>query len=166
MKIYTKTGDSGETTTYGDLKVPKDSWVVDINGDIDNLQSALDIAKFHIQDESLRKIIDYINIKLWQLGGEISLGSIGKNITNPILENDTLVIENYINSFGDMPNHFIRFNKIESIHLNEARVRCRTLERNLTPLLKREMIRMDIYKFINRLSDLLFMMSYNIETKN
>lgn len=163
MKIYTKTGDKGETITYGDLKIPKDSWVVDINGDIDALQASLDLARFHIKDEKLKNIIDCINLKLWQLGGEISLGGIGKNITNPILEEDSNILEDYIHSLGETPNHFVRFNKIESIHLNEARIRCRILERNLTPLLRNSMIREEIYKYINRLSDLLFMMSYKIE---
>ena len=149
MKIYTKVGDKGETMTYGDIKVPKDSWIVDINGDIDALQAGLDLAKAHINDERLKKIIDYINLKLWQLGGEISLGGIGKNVTNPIIEEDLEMIESHINSFGEMPSHFVRFNKLGSVHLNETRVRCRVLERNLTQLLRAELIREVVYKYIN-----------------
>lgn len=163
MKIYTRVGDNGETMTYGNIKVPKDSWIVDINGDIDALQAGLDLAKAYIENENLKKIIDYINLKLWQLGGEISLGGIGKNVTNPIMEDDLDIIEGYIDSLGEIPNHFVRFNKIGSVYLNEARVRCRVLERNLTQLLRGGLIREIVYKYINRLSDLLFMMSYNIE---
>ncbi|SRR3989344_3399845 len=163
MKIYTKIGDGGETMTYGGIKVPKDSWIVDINGDIDALQAGLDTAKINIDDERLKGIINYINLKLWQLGGEVSLGGIGKNINNPIIDEDLELIESYIDSFGEMPNHFVRFNKKGSVYLNEARVRCRVLERNLTQLLRAGFVREAVYKYINRLSDLLFMMSYYLE---
>jgi|TARA_Y100000310_G_scaffold302635_1_gene340213 ATP:cob(I)alamin adenosyltransferase len=160
MKIYTKVGDHGETVTYGNLKIPKDSYIIDINGLIDSLQSALDFCWLH--NESFREIIEKVNKKLWQLGGEISLGGIGKNITTPIREEDILFLESLIDKFN-FPREFIRFTKISSVNLNEARVRCRILERDLTPLLKQEMIREVVYKYINRLSDLLFVMAYKVE---
>ncbi|MBI2663415.1 ATP:cob(I)alamin adenosyltransferase [Candidatus Woesearchaeota archaeon] len=159
VKVYTKVGDEGETVTYGNLKVPKDSYVIDINGYIDALQSSLDFCWIH--NEEFRNIIEKINRKLWQLGGEISLGGIGKNVVDPITNEDVKEIEDIIDKF-DSPRIFVRFKKVESAHLNEARVRCRILERELTQVLRAGLIREEIYKYINRLSDLLFVMSYKV----
>lgn len=163
MKIYTKVGDFGETVTYGNLRVPKDSYIIDINGYIDSLQASLDFCWLY--NKEFRNIIEKINIKLWQLGGEVSLGSIGKEIKDPIINDDIKELESYIDKFIS-PNNFIRFTKIKSVYLNEARIRCRVLERELTQVLRANLIREDIYKYINRLSDLLFVMAYKIETEN
>src|SRR3989344_2402904 len=157
VKVYTKVGDEGETVTYGNLKVPKDSYVIDINGYIDALQSSLDFCWIH--NEEFRNIIEKINRKLWKLDGVISLSGIGKNVVEPITNEDVKEIEDIIDKF-DSPRIFVRFKKVESAHLNEARVRCRILERELTQVLRAGLIREEIYKYINRLSDLLFVMSY------
>jgi|TARA_B100001971_G_C18008724_1_gene441224 ATP:cob(I)alamin adenosyltransferase len=163
MKIYTKVGDEGETVTYGDLKVPKDSYVIDLNGYIDALQSSLDFCYIH--NKEFKEIIEKINKKLWQLGGEISLGGVGKKVKDPITNEDILEIELYMDEFS-FPRNFIRFTKFGSAHLNEARVRCRILERELTQVLRAGLIREEVYKYINRLSDLLFVMSYKVEVDN
>jgi len=163
IKIYTKVGDEGETVTYGNLKVPKDSYIIDINGYIDALQSSLDFCYIHNQE--FRDLIDKINKKLWQLGGEISLGGIGKNIKDPITIRDIEEVENYIDRLL-YPRHFVRFTRLGSSHLNEARIRCRVLERELTQVLRAGLIREEVYKYINRLSDLLFVMAYKVETEN
>ena len=162
MKVYTKLGDDGKTFTYGNLRVPKDSYIVDINGSIDFLQSSLDFCWFY--NEEFREIIEFINKKLWQLGGEISLGGIGGHIKDPIKEEDILFLEKTIDKFS-APNNFVRFTKRGSVNLNEARVRCRILERDLTPLLREGMIREEVYRFMNRLSDLLFILAYKVETE-
>ncbi len=161
MKVYTRLGDDGKTYTYGNLRVPKDSYIVDINGSIDALQSSLDFSWVH--NENFRELIEFINKKLWQLGGEISLGGVGMHIKDPIIEEDINHIEKEIDKLP-CPNKFVRFTKLGSVHLNEARVRCRILERDLTPVLRDNQIREEVYRFINRLSDLLFVMAYKIET--
>ncbi len=163
MKIYTKIGDEGETITYNNLKIPKDSYIIDINGSIDSLQASLDFC--FVYNPKYREIIEEINKKLWQLGGEISLGGIGKQVNDPIIEADIKKIEQYIDKFL-FPRHFVRFTTPKSAHLNEARVRCRILERDLTPILRAGLIRNEVYKYINRLSDLLFVMACKVETEN
>ena len=109
MKIYTKVGDEGETVTYGDLKVPKDSCIIDLNGYIDALQSSLDFCC--IYNKEFKEIIEKINKKLWQLGGEISLGGIGKKVRYPITNEDIIEIELYMDQFS-FPRNFIRFTKL------------------------------------------------------
>ena len=64
MKIYTKTGDKGQTALYGGTRVSKASARVDSYGNIDELNSFIGIAKSHIKDEEvlkqLKKIQKYL----------------------------------------------------------------------------------------------------------
>ena len=159
-KIYTKVGDKGTTVTYGGELVAKDDPIVIVNGDIDNLLAGLDIAKTFVEKPYVKELIRKIEEKLWQLGGEISLGYVGKKIVKPITENDLHWIEVQIDRLGEPPTKFIRFEKRSAIFLNEARVRCRQLERTLTKYLRDHEMRSESYKYINRLGDLLFMMAY------
>ena len=53
MKIYTKTGDKGQTALYGGTRVSKASARVDSYGNIDELNSFIGIAKIHIEDEEV-----------------------------------------------------------------------------------------------------------------
>jgi len=163
LKIYTKVGDKGTTVTYGGEVVSKDDPVIQVNGDIDSLLAGLDISKSFVTKPYMKDLITKIQDKLWQLGGEISLGYVGKKVTNPITEEDVHWIEIQIDRLGNSPEKFIRFEKRPGAFLNDSRIRCRVLERTMTKYLREYNLRPEAYKYINRLSDLLFMMAYTEE---
>ncbi len=158
--IYTKVGDKGTTVAYSGEVVAKDDPLIHVNGEIDNLLAGLDIAKTFVEKPYMKELVNKIEEKLWQLGGEISLGYVGKKVIKPITENDVHWIEAQIDRFGEPPSKFIRFDKKASVFLNESRVRCRQLERTMTRYLRDYHLRPEAYKYVNRLSDLLFMMAY------
>ncbi len=165
--VFTGVGDEGFTTTWGGRRVPKDDPVIELNGAIDFLLSSLDLARLHIEKPYIRELIDYVERKLWQLGGEVSLIGIPaaeKRLSESITEDDLLKIEERITSLGQPPTKFIRFRSLGSAYLNECRVRSRYVERNMTRYLRNYEIRKETYIFVNRLSDLLFMMAYKLET--
>jgi len=167
MKIYTRTGDKGFTSTLRGNRVPKNDCLIQVNGEIDSLQTQLDkviifLKKTYLFDKELIQL-KRIEFLLWQLGGEISLGSYNKVITKPVEETDIYDLENWIDSFKIELNRFQRFTNIVSIEINEARTRTRNLERTLTDYLKKNNIRADIYAWINRLSDYFFALAVYVE---
>ncbi len=156
MVIYTKKGDQGYAKTLSGEKVPKDHEIIKITGKIDSLQSSLDIAKIVIKNEEIKKIITEINEKLWQTAGEISNQELNELIKKPITEEDITKLEEYIDKHHPKNTYFIRFTKETSARINEARIRTRELESILTNRLRENKLRPVVYKYMNRLSDLLY----------
>ena len=164
MVIYTKKGDQGHAATLKGDKIPKNHEIIQIMGKIDSLQSSLDLANIIIKDEEIKEIIQKINEKLWQTAGEISNQGLNDLIKNPITEQDITELEEYIDKHHPENTYFIRFTKETSARLNEARVRVRELESTLTKLLLEEKLRPEVYKYMNRLSDLLYALSCREES--
>ena len=156
MVIYTKKGDQGYAATLKGDKIPKNHEIIQIMGKIDSLQSSLDLANIVIKDEEIKKIISGIHEKLWQTAGEISNQGLNELIKNPVNEEDIKKMEEHIDKHHPENTYFIRFTKETSARLNEARVRARELESTLTKLLFEEKLRPEVYKYLNRLSDLLY----------
>jgi len=161
-KAYSKKGDKRCTCNFSGKSIAKDHISLVSIGKIDALQAAIDITSLRASGKD-KKIIDSIQKKLWQTAGELSSTSKG-HITDPIKEKDVENLETFIDSLGKPPEKFIRFNTVASIVLNECRIRCRDLEIHLVKLLKNKKIRPVVYKYINRLSSLFFMLAYR-ETK-
>lgn len=158
MGIYTRTGDKGTTTRYDGSRVPKDDDSIKIVGKFDSLMASLDYA--HItSNEDVKEILDLICKKLWQTAGEISLGKPGKKVKDSIGEEDIKFLEEKINELDPNINYFINFRTEAGSRLNESRIRCRELESSLTSLYRERAIREEIYAYINRLSDLLYVLA-------
>ena len=159
-KVYTKIGDFG-CTMIKNAKVGKDSLHINAQGAIDELQSSLDLVRLYAP-KSYVSMIEKIQDKLRFLAGEIA-GYITDEAMLVTIE-DVMHLEEVIDQMANVvPNKFVRFNSPASVHLNEARVRTRALERFMVPLLKEEVVRKDVYKYINRLSDFFFVLSYKFE---
>jgi cob(I)alamin adenosyltransferase len=159
MKIYTKTGDEGTTSRYDGKRVPKDDPTIVLVSKVDALQGAIDLAQTSVKDNALAPILDSIQDKLWQTAGELSFGGVGKNVKRNITTKDIEALEKYIDKYDKKKTYFVRFRTESSARLNEARLRCRELEIHLTPLLRAKKLRPEIYKYMNRLSDLLYVLA-------
>jgi cob(I)alamin adenosyltransferase len=159
MKIYTKTGDEGMTSKYDGTRVPKDDPCIMLVAKVDALQGALDLAFSSIENKELLPIIDNIQEKLWQTAGELSLGGKGKKIEKEITSSDIEELEKHIDKYDQKKSYFIRFRTESSARLNEARIRCRDLEVYMTPFLREGKVRPEVYKYLNRLSDLLYILA-------
>lgn len=156
MVIYTKKGDQGFASILSGERVPKDHEIIILMNNIDSLQSALDLTIIDTSNAEIKTIIDEVNEKLWQLAAEISNQGLSDIIKNPITEEDIKTLEKQIDTNHPKNAYFIRFTKKSSVRLNEARVRTRILESALTKQLREEKLRPEVYKYINRLSDLLY----------
>lgn len=159
MKVYTKKGDEGKTSRYDGKIVHKDDpWIILVSK-VDALQGSLDLAFDTIKDKSILPIIDHIQDKLWQTAGELSLGKPGKQVKREITHEDTEILEKHIDKFDKKKEYFVRFRGESASRLNDARLKCRELEVYMTQFLKKKQIRPEVYKYINRLSDLLYVLA-------
>src|SRR3990167_3914885 len=173
VRIYTRSGDKGLTRDYAGNSIKKSDCLVEVQGKIDELQSSIDILfsfknSISIYIDCLKpldyKRLEKIQINLWQLAGELALHKVGQKVTKPIKQKDVIDLEKWIDEANIKLTGFIRFRSHPAIWINEARVRCRNLERVLTTYLEQKQVREVTYKYINRLSDYFFALAYDYET--
>ncbi len=164
MKIYTKTGDKGTTALYGGERVPKDSLRVECYGTVDELNSILGLANVEISDSSVKKLLVLIQNKLFTMGGELATPSNKNELNNIRLEAEDIVvleisIDKYENNLEPLKQFVLPGGSKGASLLHFARSVCRRTERLVTSLSKNEEISKLILIYLNRLSDLLFVLA-------
>lgn len=165
MRVYTRNGDDGTTTGYDGNEYDKDSVSIEIVGVLDEFLASMDEAIVPLQDENKCEVLGDVQDILWQTAGEISLGDEGKNVDDAISEDDINTLEEHIDHYNPEITHFVRYRTETGVRLNRARVDCRRLERRLTPAMRDGEIRGVIYEYINRLSDLLYVLACSQENR-
>jgi cob(I)alamin adenosyltransferase len=166
MKIYTKGGDKGETGLHGGMRVSKDIGRIEAYGTIDELNSFIGLAATEINDQKVRSVLDKIQNYLFVLGADLSSPEIEankkKNIPRITEEhcNDLEKEIDFYDSLNDELRNFIipGGDKGASL-LHVCRTICRRGERKVVSLNKEEKIGNNIIIFLNRLSDLFFVLA-------
>ena len=162
-RVYTKTGDKGETSLVDGSRVSKSSKRVDTFGDVDELNSILGISIQYIEDEEIAGVVNSIQNDLFILGGDLATPS-GFEIEIPRIDTDMITkLENLIDTFhkevGDLKEFILPSGKGSSPYIHLARSVCRRAERKLVSLSGDERINGEAVVFLNRLSDLLFVLA-------
>ncbi len=160
-KIYTKTGDTGETSLLGGERVTKDCITLQVVGEVDELNSKLGEVAAHLWEEEPAEFIRNIQRDLFKVGAE--LASLQTAINSKIakvgqaeiemLEN---VIDAYTDQLPELTNFILPGGNLSAAHLHHARTICRRVERELVSLGKEKEVRPELYMYLNRLSDYLF----------
>lgn len=167
MKIYTKTGDRGQTGLYDGTRIDKDSIRVESYGTIDELDSSLGFARNFIEDDEVVNIIYKIQRELFDVASELATLDATK-ISKKISEENIEYLENIIDSFIEKIPRVDKFiipgsNKAcASLHV--ARTICRRAERRILTLSKHEEVNPLLIKYVNRLSDCIYSMARFLET--
>ena len=170
MKIYTKTGDTGYTCLLGGTRVPKNDYRIEAYGTVDELISWLGLLRAQELDQHDRDILLKIQDKLMLVSSH--LADEKKSLQNfPVLnEKDINMLEKEIDKINNLLSPISSFiipggnQMIAYCHL--ARSVCRRAERRFVSVLKeREEMGVSL-KFINRLSDYLFMLCRKIAREN
>ena len=155
-KIYTRTGDKGETGMATGERVAKDSAIMQVQGDLDELNSLLGILACKIEGEICADV-KVIQNDLFDLGGELSCGQ--SLIKQELID----WLEQTLDQLNeDLPplKEFILPGGGEAASLcHLARAVCRRAERNLVTANREVTINANLLAYINRLSDLLFVMA-------
>ena len=161
MSIYTKTGDKLQTSTFNNERVYKNDILIDINGSIDELQANIMVAYNFIDDDYIKAILLSICKELYSYGYAISSG---KNI---ITSKEIIRLEKLIDEFQEKVPSLADFvypglTKPASL-VHVARTVCRRAERLLISYYLDNPINEDNLKYINRLSDLLYIIALNLD---
>lgn len=167
MSISTKTGDKGTTGLWTGERVKKNSMRVEAYGTVDELSSFLAEAKHLVKSEEVRKIIAEIQDDLFRVAG--SLASIGDYV-HPVTSADVDRITRYVNEFEkrvELTGFVIPGGTLQSAKLDICRTVARRTERRILALdeEKSETVPEPVKKYMNRLSDLLYILARFEEKK-
>ena len=161
IKIYTKTGDAGETSLLGGERVTKDCITLQVVGEVDELNSKLGEVAAHLWEEEPADFIRTIPRDLFKVGAELaSLQTAINSKIEKVGQTEIEVLENNIDAYSEqlpeLKNFILPGGNLSAAHLHHARTICRRVERELVSLGKEKQIRTELYQYLNRLSDYLF----------
>jgi len=167
MSIYTKTGDQGETSLFGGGRVPKDHPRVAAYGDVDELNAALGVALAVSPEHDEDALLTRIQNDLFAIGAILAAPEperVRRALTKAQLDEGRVGdLERAIDALsGELPplTAFVLPGGVpRAAALHFARTVCRRAERSVVALARREQVPAVIIVFLNRLSDLLFVMA-------
>ncbi|MEE3139060.1 MAG: cob(I)yrinic acid a,c-diamide adenosyltransferase [Candidatus Neomarinimicrobiota bacterium] len=166
-KIITRNGDQGKTKLAQGDSVYKNELIINAIGDIDELNSVLGVCISSCNDENIINEIQNIQNDLFNIGGEISLNDSSKNL----LKDDSLsFLDNRIKelnaSLEPLEEFILPGGNSFSSNLHLARAIARRSERSIVDLYIKDLENNNIVKYLNRLSDYLFVLSRFYNKKN
>lgn len=167
MKIYTKTGDKGQTSLYDGTRIDKDSIRVDSYGTIDELNSYIGLC-MHYVNETEARILFNIQRDLFYIGSELATKNtekLNKVVNNEDIKTLESIIDMYMGEAKGLDSFIIPGTSLASAHLHIARTICRRAERIIISLSKIEKVNPLLIKYINRLSDALYAIARYSEDK-
>lgn len=154
-KIYTKTGDKGQTRLGDGSRVSKDNIRIEAYGTVDECNSAIGMVLSQTLPEAVQEALTTVQHRLFDLGGELSIP--GQSI---ISSNDVVCLEKTIDALNQHLPPLTEFvlpqGGISASFCHLARTICRRAERVLVTLHHQEPVNMQTLKYLNRLSDYLF----------
>jgi cob(I)alamin adenosyltransferase len=162
MKIYTKTGDAGETGLFGGSRVSKASLRVESYGEVDELNSAIGWARVAVAAPELDALLNQIQNDLFEVGAELgSTAERKQKSTMPLVEEPQVqALEKAIDEYEEGPPPLASFvlpgGSEQAARFHLARCVCRRAERSIVALAEEAAVRGEVLRYVNRLSDLLF----------
>ena len=161
VKIYTRTGDRGQTSLYGGKRVSKDNLQVSAYGTVDELNSSIGVVISHIESESeIKSFLVLIQADLFTIGARLAGSKVNlENIKNRVKEMEK-IIDRLDENLPELRNFILPGGSQVASFSHLARSVCRRAERDVVSL-KRELKELDdeIIIYLNRLSDLLFVLA-------
>ncbi len=164
LKIYTKTGDKGQTSLLGGTRVPKHNIRIEAYGTVDELNSWIGLLRDSINDKHVGDILIEVQDRLFTMGSSLASDPAKSKVKIPHLsEDDITVFEKEIDAMDaqlpPMKNFVLPGGHITVSHCHIARCVCRRAERRVIHLAENEKVDELVVKYLNRLSDYLFMLS-------
>lgn len=164
MKIYTKTGDAGQTALFGGGRVDKDHPRVAAYGDVDELNAIIGWAMTETPQDFRRDLLESIQRDLFAIGGQLATPNREKvaaaiekaSLPKERIENLESNIDSADESLEPLKSFILPGGSRKAAALHCARTVCRRAERSVVTLGKQESVAEEILVYLNRLSDLLF----------
>lgn len=171
MKIYTKTGDTGNTALFGGGRVHKDDSRVEAYGQVDELNSVLGMARAEGLG-SLDGFMQSLQEQLFTVGSVLATPRDSKAAAMiPHLKNEWVTameeaIDSYDLEMAPLTTFILPGGSKASAALHLARTVCRRAERRVVTLHREGTVEVEIVTYLNRLSDLLFAMARYVNFKS
>ncbi len=165
MKIYTKTGDTGETSLFDKTRVRKSDPRVDAYGEVDEVNACLGVARAAGVDEDVAGVIEELQKDLFALGARLADPSskiasrVSKaGVTEAHVERLEQTIDRLESALPPLRRFILPGGSPAGAALHQARTVCRRAERRVVALGSGE-VDPAVVVYLNRLSDLLFVMA-------
>lgn len=161
MSISTKTGDDGTTGLWSGERLGKDEIRVECYGTIDELNSFLGDARRAVKTKRAAEMIDVLQEDLFRVAGTIATRGEAAYI-QPVCADDVERVTDWVHELEaavPLTGFVIPGSTISSAKLDICRTVCRRAERRMVALARQEELSGDARRFVNRLSDLLFMIA-------
>lgn len=163
FKIYTKTGDAGETALFGGQRLPKSHLRIEAYGTVDELNSYIGLVRDVSTDDHTRQVLKEIQDRLFMVGANLASDP-SKNLSPPdITLADLKLLENEIDrmdeSLPPLKNFILPGGHTSVSFCHIARCVCRRAERLAVALHQEEPVEDSVLQYLNRLSDYLFMLA-------
>ncbi|MEP0861476.1 MAG: cob(I)yrinic acid a,c-diamide adenosyltransferase [Ignavibacterium sp.] len=166
MKIYTKTGDKGETSLFGGERVQKNNQRINAYGTVDELNAFIGLALTEIKSDEIRNVLIDLQSKLFIVGSDLATPDTEKskklNITRTgedFIKKAEADIDIFTDKLDELRNFILPGGSKGSAMLHVCRTICRRAEREIVALKNFEKINENIIVFLNRISDLFFVLS-------
>ncbi|MCC5912535.1 MAG: cob(I)yrinic acid a,c-diamide adenosyltransferase [Clostridiaceae bacterium] len=167
MKIYTKTGDKGETSLYDGKRINKDDVRVESYGTVDELNCALALARNFVEEEEIVEFIYKVQRELFDVAGELATldrDLFPEKIATEHVDFLEKIIDDYIAKIEKMNAFIIPGTNKASASLHVARTICRRAERRILTLNREEAVNPTLIKYVNRLSDAIYAIARYLES--
>jgi cob(I)alamin adenosyltransferase len=164
MKIYTTTGDKGETGLFGGDRVPKDSPRIDAYGAVDELNSLIGIVRALRPNKKIDGVLQRVQSDLFVLGADLATRKASKRSLIPRISSlHVISLEKTIDAFQlslrPLKSFILPGGTVAASCLHYARTVCRRAERSTVRLSRTEDVNENVLVYLNRLSDLLFVLA-------
>lgn len=168
FKVYTKTGDTGTTGLIGGTRVPKHHLRLEAYGTVDELNSYVGLIRSHDIEAKSKEILLTIQNKLFLIGSRLATDEEKSDLKQklPIEEADILLLEQEMDRMDEeleeLNNFVLPGGSVVNGYCHVARTVCRRAERRANQLSNEVDINPLLLKYLNRLSDYLFVLSRKV----
>lgn len=161
-RIVTKTGDDGKTTLADGSRVSKQDIRIEVMGTIDELNSCIGmVIAFHQQEDNITTVLQSIQHQLFDLGAELCDPNTHK-ITKDYADGCEKILKAFNAKLPPLKEFILPGGNPAAATCHLARTICRRAERALVALSQNRDVNPESIKFINRLSDLLFVLARSL----
>ncbi len=161
MKIYTKTGDDGNTGLQGNFRIAKSHPRIISYGTVDEANASLGLVLTNLLDDDITKILTDIQSDLFLVGADLSnpnLNDVKNRVTLDMIKKLERHIDTFELELPPLTNFILPGGDIAAAQLHYVRTIVRRAETQVVQLSEKDEINSNCIKYLNRLSDLFFVM--------
>ncbi len=163
MKIYTKSGDTGETSLFGGQRLPKSHFRIEAYGTVDELNSYVGLIRDNTADDNVRNLLKTIQNTLFTIGSHLATENSHSPHVPEIKDADIEVLEKAMDAMdSELPalrNFILPGGHTTVSFCHVARCVCRRAERRVVALSQDAEVSPILIRYLNRLSDYFFVLA-------